>query len=55
MNDFRESADFVNRNTELVQQLITHIYPLSRSADAVAQMMSREEPAIKVLVHPENN
>ncbi len=55
MNDFRESADFVNRNTELVQHLITHVKPLSKAAEAVAQMMSREEPAIKVLVHPEED
>lgn len=54
MNDFREAADFVNRYTDLAQQLITHIKPLSESQQAVDLMSSRSEPVVKVLVHPQN-
>lgn len=53
MNDFRESADFVNRNTALAQRLITHVKPLSESQQAVELMATRSEPVVKVLVHPE--
>lgn len=53
MGDFREAADFVNRNTELAAQLITHVKPLAESAEAVDLMASRNQPVIKVLVHPE--
>lgn len=52
MDDFREAADFVNRNTELAGRLITHVMSMEESQRALEVMSDRSEPVVKVIVHP---
>lgn len=53
MDDFQDAADYINEYTDTVKKLITHVYPMTQAQDAVAKMMDRSEPVIKVIVHPE--
>lgn len=52
MDDFEDAAEYINKHTETVKKIITHVYPMSRAQEAVEKMLDRSEPVIKVLVHP---
>lgn len=51
MEDFDDAVDYVNRNTTVMEKLITKILPMNQTAEAVELM--QDSSSIKVIVHPE--